>query len=185
MLAVHEAAWAKEKTVIIENDYGGQLHWAAPSVSACSGSREGRLTHFNILLDPLYKKLKRVEHRSWTESAGCSISSIKTAYSGSARLSDMRAAMGLVALIFGTTSALSTEPEKWCAPDAKLTAIPANGTSDGGWKLEIKGHKAEILTGLHDAIGASLILYDEGEEDRQDNLLFSRDRIFWPCEKNE
>jgi hypothetical protein len=36
------------------------------------------------------------------------------------------------------------------------------------------------LNGPHDAIDAILILYDEGEEDRQNNLLFARDRV---CEK--
>jgi hypothetical protein len=91
---------------------------------------------------------------------------------------EMRKLLAFMVLLCGTVSADAAERRMWCSEGAQL--LPSQ--QDDGWILKVDGKPDERLTSLHDINAADLILYDEGTEQRQNDLLYTRGRIFRPCE---
>jgi hypothetical protein len=91
---------------------------------------------------------------------------------------EMRKLLALMVLFCGTASADAAETRMWCSEGAQL--LPSQ--EDDGWILKVDGKPDERLANLHDINAADLILYDEGTEQRQNDLLYTRGRIFRPCE---
>jgi hypothetical protein len=89
----------------------------------------------------------------------------------------MRKLLALMVLLCGTASADAAETLKWCTDGAQLLL-----SDDDSWILRVDGKPDERLTGLHDITGADLILYDESTEQRQNDLVYARGRIFRPCQ---
>src|SRR5688572_781205 len=90
----------------------------------------------------------------------------------------MRKLLALMVLFCGTASADAAETRMWCSEGAQL--LPSQ--EDDGWIMKVDGKPDERLSSRHDMNAADLILYDEGTEQRQNDLLYARGRIFRPCE---
>ena len=52
------------------------------------------------------------------------------------------------------------------------------------WVLKVDGKPDERINSLHDMNAVDLILHDEDTEQRQNDLIYARGRIFRPCEKS-
>lgn len=89
----------------------------------------------------------------------------------------MRKLLALMVLFYGTASAHAAETIMWCSEGAQLSPSP----EDDSWILKVEGKPDERLNGRHDITGADLILHDETTEQRQDDLVYARGRIFRPC----
>ncbi|MGE3872304.1 MAG: hypothetical protein AB7F74_05030 [Parvibaculaceae bacterium] len=89
----------------------------------------------------------------------------------------MRKLLALMVLFCGTAGADAAETLMWCSDGAKLL----HSQEDDSWILRIDGKPDERLADRHDIIGADLILYDETTEQRQNDLVYARGRIFRPC----
>jgi hypothetical protein len=92
----------------------------------------------------------------------------------------MRKLLALMVLLCGTARVDAAETLKWCSEGAQLLL----SQEDDSWILRVEGKPDERLTGLHEIVGADLILYDENEstEQRQNDLVYARGRIFRPCQ---
>ncbi len=93
----------------------------------------------------------------------------------------MRKLLALMVLLCGAASADAADTRMWCSEGAQLL-LPSQGDVD--WILKVDGKPDERLNSQHDIKGVDLILYDEGTEQRQNDLIYSRGRIFRPCEKS-
>jgi hypothetical protein len=82
-----------------------------------------------------------------------------------------------VALFCGTAGADAAETLRWCSEGAQLFF-----QKDDSWILRVDGKPDENLTGSHDIILADLILYSETTEQRQNDVVYARGRIFQPCQ---
>ena len=89
----------------------------------------------------------------------------------------MRKLLVLIVFLCGTASADAAETIMWCSEGAQLSLSQA----DDSWILRIDGKPDERLNGRHDITGADLILHDESTEQRQNDLVYARGRIFRPC----
>jgi hypothetical protein len=85
--------------------------------------------------------------------------------------------MAFMMLICSTASADAAETLRWCSDGAQLLV-----QKDDSWILRVDGKPDERLDGSHDIILADLILYDEITEQRQNNVVYARGRIFQPCQ---
>jgi hypothetical protein len=90
---------------------------------------------------------------------------------------EMRKLLAVMVLVCGTASADAAETLKWCTDGAQLLL-----SDDDSWILWVDGKPDERLTGPHDITGADLILYDETTEQRQNDLVYARGRIFRSCQ---
>ena len=88
----------------------------------------------------------------------------------------MRKLTALMVLFCGTASADAAETLRWCSDGAKLFF-----QKDDSWVLRVDGKPDESLSGSHDIVLADLILYDESTEQRQNDVVYARGRIFQPC----
>ncbi len=88
----------------------------------------------------------------------------------------MRKLLALMALFYGAASADAAETLRWCSDDAQLLF-----QKDDSWILRVDGKPDEQLAGSRDIILADLILYDEKTEQRQNDVVYARGRIFQPC----
>jgi hypothetical protein len=93
---------------------------------------------------------------------------------------EMRKLLALMVLLCGAASADAANTRMWCSEGAQL--LPSQ--EDNDWILKVDGKPDERLNNLHDINAADLILYDEGTEQRQNDLIYARGRIFRPCEKS-
>src|SRR5262245_46580062 len=91
---------------------------------------------------------------------------------------EMRKLLALMVLFCGAASADAAEKLVWCSEGAQLLL----SQEDDSWILRVDGKPDERLTGPHEIIGADLILYDESTEQRQNDLVYTRGRIFRPCQ---
>ena len=89
----------------------------------------------------------------------------------------MRTLLAAIVLLLGTANAGAAETLMWCSDGAQLL----HAQEDNSWILRIDGKSDERLTGEHDIIGADLILYGDNSEQRQNDLVYARGRIFRPC----
>ena len=89
----------------------------------------------------------------------------------------MRKLLALMVLLCGAASAHAAETLMWCSEGAQLSP----SQEDDGWILKVEGKPDERLNGRHDITGADLILHDESTEQRQNDLVYTRGRIFRPC----
>jgi hypothetical protein len=95
----------------------------------------------------------------------------------------MRKLLALMVLLCGAASAdaaNTANTRMWCSEGAQLL-LPSQGDDD--WILKVDGKPDERLDSPHDINAVDLILYDEGTEQRQNDLIYARGRIFRPCEK--
>src|SRR4029078_7072342 len=95
----------------------------------------------------------------------------------------MRKLLALMVLLCGAASAdaaNTANTRMWCSEGAQLL-LPSQGDDD--WILKVDGKPDEHLDSPHDINAVDLILYDEGTEQRQNDLIYARGRIFRPCEK--
>jgi hypothetical protein len=93
---------------------------------------------------------------------------------------EMRKLLALMVVLCGAASADAADTRMWCSEGAQLL-LPSQGDDD--WILKVDGKPDERLS-LHDINAVDLILYDDGTEQRQNDLIYSRGRIFRPCEKS-
>jgi hypothetical protein len=93
---------------------------------------------------------------------------------------EMRKLLALVVVLCGAASAEAANTRMWCSEGAQL--LPSQ--EDADWVLKVEGKPDERLDSRHDINAADLIIYDEGTEQRQNDLIYSRGRIFRPCEKS-
>lgn len=93
----------------------------------------------------------------------------------------MRKLLALVVLLCGAASADAANTRMWCSEGAQLL-LPSQGDDD--WILKVDGKPDERLNGLHEIKAVDLILHDADAQQRQNDLIYSRGRIFRPCEKN-
>lgn len=84
--------------------------------------------------------------------------------------------LALMVLFCGAASADAAETLRWCSDDAQLLF-----QKDDSWILRVDGKPDEQLAGSRDIILADLILYDEKTEQRQNDVVYARGRIFQPC----
>jgi|GEM_PF-7022012 len=89
----------------------------------------------------------------------------------------MRKLLALMVLFCGTAGADAAETLKWCSEGAQLLL----SQEDDSWILRVEGKPDERLTDRRDITGADLILYDDSTEQRQNDLVYTRGRIFRPC----
>src|ERR1044071_966551 len=88
----------------------------------------------------------------------------------------MRKLTALILLFCGTVSADAAETLRWCSDGAQLLF-----QKDDSWILRVDGKPDESLAGSHDIILADLILYDANTEQRPNDVVYARGRIFEPC----
>src|SRR5262249_12576962 len=88
----------------------------------------------------------------------------------------MRKLTVLMVLFCGVASAGAAETLRYCSDGAQLLF-----QKDDSWILRVDGKPDESLTGSHDIILADLILYDASAEQRQNDVVYARGRIFQPC----
>src|SRR5262245_43407277 len=89
----------------------------------------------------------------------------------------MRKFLAWMVLLCSTACADAAETFRRCSEGAQL-----HFEQDGGWILRVDGQADEHLTGSHDIILADLILYGESTEQRQNDVVYARGRIFQPCQ---
>ena len=92
----------------------------------------------------------------------------------------MRILLALMVLLCDSASANAANTRMWCSEGAQL--LPSEKGDD--WILKVDGKPDERINSLHDLNAVDLILHDEGTEQRQNDLIYSRGRIFRPCEKS-
>src|SRR5262245_52542970 len=79
-------------------------------------------------------------------------------------------------LFCGAVSAEAAGKLRWCSEGAQLLSL-----DDDSWILRVDGKPDEHLTEPHDVVLADVVLYDESTEQRQNNVVVTRGRIFQPC----
>lgn len=93
----------------------------------------------------------------------------------------MRKLLALMVFLCGAANADAADGRMWCSEGAQLL-VPSQGDDD--WILKVDGRPDERLNGPHDINAVDLILREEGTEQRQNDLVYARGRIFRPCEKS-